>query len=267
MEANHIYVNPHVIRPALLRARLLIYLETDVQKKLAPPVSHSLNPSGFLFLGPSENVATVANASRRRSKRTDLSTETHLAAHCWPCRSLIVAGSQGLCPAGPVQMPMAKSKVSPVRSNGLSWKITRRQHHHQRARRYCVLPGRTGNILSRGWLSLEQASGTRKKNRSRPEPETVIHRALKERKEVVRQNIRYLWREGSGILNLIVDTAGSRKKDSDCSCRFPGGHPRRQQTPAWWRLLQGEASDAVVAAARIMSCASRGKIFRRPSRN
>jgi two-component system CheB/CheR fusion protein len=40
---------------------LLIYLTTDLQKKLLPVFHYSLNPGGFLFLGSAETVGTYTN--------------------------------------------------------------------------------------------------------------------------------------------------------------------------------------------------------------
>lgn len=43
---------------------LLIYLEADMQKKLLPLFHYALNPCGYLFLGPSENIASRSELFR-----------------------------------------------------------------------------------------------------------------------------------------------------------------------------------------------------------
>jgi two-component system CheB/CheR fusion protein len=40
---------------------LLIYMDKELQKKLIPLFHYALNPGGFLFLGPSENVGEFTN--------------------------------------------------------------------------------------------------------------------------------------------------------------------------------------------------------------
>lgn len=50
--------DPPFSRLDLISCRnLLIYFETDLQKRLLPLFQFALNPGGYLFLGPSENVA------------------------------------------------------------------------------------------------------------------------------------------------------------------------------------------------------------------
>jgi two-component system CheB/CheR fusion protein len=55
---HSIVKDPPFSRLDLISCRnLLIYFETDLQKRLLPLLHFALNPGGFLFLGPSENVA------------------------------------------------------------------------------------------------------------------------------------------------------------------------------------------------------------------
>jgi len=49
---------------------LLIYLTTDLQKKLLPVFHYSLNPGGFLFLGSAETVGNFANLFSPLSGKT-----------------------------------------------------------------------------------------------------------------------------------------------------------------------------------------------------
>ncbi len=56
---HNLIKDPPFSRLDLISCRnLLIYLEADLQKKLLPLFHYALNPCGFLFLGPSENVAS-----------------------------------------------------------------------------------------------------------------------------------------------------------------------------------------------------------------
>ncbi|MDB6030895.1 MAG: Chemotaxis protein methyltransferase CheR [Verrucomicrobiales bacterium] len=67
---HNLIKDPPFSRLDLLSCRnLLIYLEADLQKKLLPFFHYALNPSGFLFLGPSENVASRTELFRTVDKR------------------------------------------------------------------------------------------------------------------------------------------------------------------------------------------------------
>ncbi len=56
---HNLIKDPPFSRLDLVTCRnLLIYLEADMQKKLLPLFHYALNPRGFLFLGPSENIAS-----------------------------------------------------------------------------------------------------------------------------------------------------------------------------------------------------------------
>ena len=56
---HNLIKDPPFSRLDLLSCRnLLIYLEADLQKRLLPLFHYALNPCGFLFLGPSENIAS-----------------------------------------------------------------------------------------------------------------------------------------------------------------------------------------------------------------
>ena len=57
-----IIADPPFTRMDLISARnLLIYLNTDLQKKLIPMFHYALNPGGFLFLGTAETVGEFAD--------------------------------------------------------------------------------------------------------------------------------------------------------------------------------------------------------------
>jgi len=68
--AHNLITDPPFSRLDLLSCRnLLIYLESDLQKKLVPLCHYALRSGGFLFLGPSESVATWPELFRTVDRR------------------------------------------------------------------------------------------------------------------------------------------------------------------------------------------------------
>ena len=62
---HNLIKDPPFSRLDLISCRnLLIYLEADLQKKLLPLFHYALNPCGYLFLGPSENIASRSELFR-----------------------------------------------------------------------------------------------------------------------------------------------------------------------------------------------------------
>ena len=62
---HNVIKDPPFSRLDLISCRnLLIYLEADLQKRLLPLFHYALNPSGYLFLGPSENIASRSELFR-----------------------------------------------------------------------------------------------------------------------------------------------------------------------------------------------------------
>ena len=67
---HNLIKDPPFSRQDLISCRnLLIYLEADLQKKLLPVFHYALSPSGFLLLGPSENVASRSELFRTTDKK------------------------------------------------------------------------------------------------------------------------------------------------------------------------------------------------------
>ncbi|HZR17515.1 MAG TPA: chemotaxis protein CheB [Verrucomicrobiae bacterium] len=67
---HNVIKDPPFCRLDLISCRnLLIYLEPGLQKKLLPLFHYALNPSGFLFLGPSESVAGRSDLFRIADKK------------------------------------------------------------------------------------------------------------------------------------------------------------------------------------------------------
>ena len=67
---HNLITDPPFSRLDLLSCRnLLIYLEPELQKRLIPLCHYALRPGGFLFLGPSENVASHPELFRTVEKK------------------------------------------------------------------------------------------------------------------------------------------------------------------------------------------------------
>ena len=68
--SHNVITDPPFSRLDLVSCRnLLIYLESDLQKKLIPLFHYALRSGGFLFLGPSESVAGWPDLYRTMDKR------------------------------------------------------------------------------------------------------------------------------------------------------------------------------------------------------
>jgi two-component system CheB/CheR fusion protein len=68
--SHNVITDPPFSRLDLVSCRnLLIYLESDLQKKLIPLFHYALRSGGFLFLGPSESVAAWPDLFRTIDKR------------------------------------------------------------------------------------------------------------------------------------------------------------------------------------------------------
>lgn len=62
---HNLIKDPPFSRQDLISCRnLLIYMETELQRKLLPLFHYALNPSGYLFLGPSESIANRSELFR-----------------------------------------------------------------------------------------------------------------------------------------------------------------------------------------------------------
>ncbi|HVV74264.1 MAG TPA: chemotaxis protein CheB, partial [Verrucomicrobiae bacterium] len=67
---HNLIKDPPFLRLDLISCRnLLIYMEAELQRNLLPLFHYALNPSGFLFLGPSENVAARSELFRLAHKK------------------------------------------------------------------------------------------------------------------------------------------------------------------------------------------------------
>ncbi|MFP5285021.1 MAG: CheR family methyltransferase, partial [Thermoanaerobaculia bacterium] len=67
---HNLITDPPFSRLDLISCRnLLIYLESDLQKKVIPLFHYALRPGGFLFLGPSENLGGKPELFRTLDKR------------------------------------------------------------------------------------------------------------------------------------------------------------------------------------------------------
>jgi two-component system CheB/CheR fusion protein len=80
----------------LICRNLLIYLESELQKKLLPLFHYSLNPGAVLFLGSAETVSTF----------TDLFSPLHAKSRLFRRRDTVLR-------AGPVEFPAMFSPVQP----------------------------------------------------------------------------------------------------------------------------------------------------------
>lgn len=72
--ANHnVLKDPPFSKVDLLSCRnMLIYMSTELQKNILRTIHFALNPGGYLFMGPSENIGTLKDGMKELSKKWKL---------------------------------------------------------------------------------------------------------------------------------------------------------------------------------------------------
>ena len=100
--------DPPFSRMDLISCRnMLIYLEADAQRKVLPTLHYALKPEGFLFLGESESLGSVADLfaavdkkCKIFSKKPGLTAHLHFAQHYPGERKEIFAPKPPVAPEG-----------------------------------------------------------------------------------------------------------------------------------------------------------------------
>ena len=206
---HNLIKDPPFSRQDLISCRnLLIYLEAELQRKLLPVFHYALNPSGFLFLGPSENVASRSELFRTVDKKQRIFQRKPAMLR------------------SPLQVPMMEpgrvTRLHPVVSSPVLTAGAKEQNVVRTIERVLleeyapasVIINEQGEIVyfsGRTGKFLEPAAGVPSnkiinmaRRSLRLELRTAIHRALSTRQEAVRENIAV--KVGSDIrtINLIV---------------------------------------------------------------
>ena len=246
---HNVIKDPPFSRLDLVSCRnVLIYLETDVQKKLLRLFHYALNPSGFLFLGPSENVASRSEMFRAIDQKNRIFQRKPTLLRTASALPVIDNGRVSRpMPAGPLPMPMVKEQnIARTIERVVMEDYAPPSVIINEQGDIVYFSGRTGKYLEPAVGSPSNKLLELAKKSIRAELRTVVHRALKDRKEVVRENIAVPLEEGVQHLNLIVRPLPEVGKDSGLFIVVFQKVIPAAATPALVAASQGEVSDAVV---------------------
>lgn len=191
---HNLIKDPPFSRLDLISCRnLLIYLEVDLQRRLLPLFHYALNPCGYLFLGPSENVASRSELFRAvdqkhrifQRKPTLLQSPVHVhlmdSGHVTRFQTLT-------SPA--ITLPKEQNLARSIERVILEEYAPASAVINQQAE-VLYFSGNTGKFLEppSGVPSNKIISMARKNLRL--ELRSAIHRAISSGKEVVRKNISF----------------------------------------------------------------------------
>ena len=182
---------------------LLIYLESDVQKRLGPLLHYALKPGGVLFLGPSETVGDATDLFALVDKKWKLYRRRDVAVS--PER---LKFPTAFAPLVREPVPGPEADIIP-RVPALSERIFLDNYAPSFAviderQRLLYVRGRTGKYLeiASGQPSLSIVEMAREGLRS--ELASAIFRATTEKKSVVREGVRVKHNGGFQTINLTV---------------------------------------------------------------
>ncbi len=217
--------DPPFSRLDLISCRnLLIYLNSDLQKKLTPLFHYSLNPGGTLFLGTSETVgdsdllfSTLDRHAKLYQRKEDLSALQRLTLG-----RFIPAPIQG------VQHPAASVTVS--NAGKVSLRETTEQVLLERFTPVGLLVTGHGEILylhGRSGRYLEAASGEPSMNILKMAREglkrdltTALHSVVKHNKPVTRHSLRVKTNGDFSTVNLTVLPAPQNQDTGNSSMLY-----------------------------------------------
>lgn len=186
---------------------LLIYMDKELQKKLIPLFHYALNPGGFLFLGPSENVGEFTNLFDTLDRKSKLYIKKGGASS-----EYFLSIGTFISPSMKIQVRKPSGNV-PVEIRPQLRKLT-----EQTMLKYyapvSILINEQGNILyiyGRTGMYLEPASGevgmnilSMAREGLRSELTTALHRAIINKAPVFYPRVRVKTNGDFTIINLAV---------------------------------------------------------------
>jgi len=205
--APHNFIkDPPFSRMDLICCRnLLIYLETDVQKRLLPLLHYALRPNGLLFLGPSETAGestdlfTLAERKwkiyQRREKLVSADRLRFPAA--FAPRALEPISAEPLAAVSEARIPEVAEKIF-LDDYAPTFAVIDERY------RLVYVRGRTGRYLEiasgqPAWSILDMARAG-----LRSELASAVYRAGTERKTIVHEGVRVKTNGGFQTVNLTV---------------------------------------------------------------
>jgi two-component system CheB/CheR fusion protein len=204
---HNLIKDPPFSRIDLISCRnLLIYFEADLQRRLLPLFHYSLNPCGYLFLGPSENIASRSDHFRAidpkhrifQRKPTVLQKAVHVPlidpGHVTKMQ-LTVAPQFTV----PKEQSLARSIERVILEEYAPASVIINQQGEA-----MYFSGCTGKYLEPATgLPTNKIVNMARKN-LRLELRTVIHRSLTTGQESIRRNVPFKAGRDTQLINLIV---------------------------------------------------------------
>lgn len=214
---HNLIKDPPFSRLDLISCRnVLIYLEAEVQKKLLPIFHYALNPSGFLFLGPSENVASRSEMFQPFDQKARIFQRKPTMLRSVGAIPLIDGGRVTRpLPFEPIPTPMGKDQniartIERVIMEGYAPPSVIINEQGD----IVYFSGRTGKYLEPSVGAPSNKLLDLAKKCVRVELRTAVHRAIKDRKELVRENIVLECDGEVQQINLIVRPLPEVGKDA-----------------------------------------------------
>src|SRR5258706_6625606 len=201
--------DPPFSRQDLIACRnLLIYLEADLQRKLLPVFHYALSSSGFLFLGPSETVASRSELFRTVDKKHRIFQRKPATLRNQVKVPMMEPGRvtrfQPAVGAAPLSSGTKEQNVIRTIERVVLEDYAPASVIINEQGEIVYFSGRTGKFLepAAGVPSNKIISMARRSLRL--ELRTAIHRAISTRQEIVRENI--IVKVGSDLqpINLVV---------------------------------------------------------------
>jgi two-component system CheB/CheR fusion protein len=224
--------DPPFSRLDLISCRnLLIYLDAALQNRLVRTFHYALQPSGYLFLGPSEGVARQSGLfgvldqkhrlfQRRDDVRASLPSGVLVPPPAHPS-SGVPHPAQNLGDSVDQRVRHALQKYSPA------YVVIDRQHQVLR------FSGRTGHFIehSPGEASLDLFKILRKD--LLPTVRAAVQKAFASRQPVIHEDLVIAINDHSKIVNLIIEPISEEADGELYAVAFQdGGFVRRESTPA-----------------------------------
>mgnify|MGYP003574918642 CR=1 FL=1 len=202
---HNLIKDPPFSRLDLISCRnVLIYLEVDLQKKLLPLFHYALNPSGFLFLGPSENVASRSELFRTLDQKHRIFQRKPMVLHTAAGIPLIDPGQ-----VTKLQTIAASTVANTPREPNVARSIERLIVEEYSPASVVInqqgevvfFAGDTGKFLKPPAGSPNNKLVAMARENLRLELRTLIHRAISSGKEATRENLTIK----AGGENLHID--------------------------------------------------------------
>ena len=200
--------DPPFSRLDLISCRnVFIYLEADLQKKLLPLFHYALNPCGFLFLGPSENVASRSELFRAMDQKHRIFRRKPSVLHNASIAPVIDPGQ-----VTRLQAFAASAVSNPPKEQNIARSIERIIVEEYAPASVVIneqgevvyFAGDTGKFLKPPAGSPNNQLVAMARESLRLELRTLVHRAISTRKETVRKNLRIKRGRESFQIDLVV---------------------------------------------------------------